>query len=477
MINTDPNSCRAVSAHLSAFRDGALNEVEHARVQRHVEHCEHCSTLIAQQQAVCGLLARVPQRQASSALADRLTSIAGGSASQPLWLSSPSSGRLPSPRAVRRKAAAVSSGTLLMACMVLLAVGMAMAPTLPLINDADARASREYDVATGFGAISTAITAVLAMPAGAFDSSEQVASPHVLSSTTMQPISVEQGLAMLAGTGDPAVAYVGTERVVLGSNKDFITATVDVAQRPGGSLALQVRGRGGAVLTNGLVVDQPESDPVLPGGSTGFRLGDGGQITGQVTELLEAHRADGSLVARWWISSGLRLVLWAESFDPDGRLVRSAGFTSLTTGSESLTQDSLTALQLSAAPAKVEQASGQMCGNDFSCATELAGMQLLELSTDSPTHPQVVHAVYGKGSLRVSVVQQRGRLAGDQNARYGLAQERTVQTWQSGTVVYTVTTNAGPELSAQVAAQLPHLAPASTGTWHRCISGLEQLFG
>ncbi len=477
MIGRSQDSCRAVSGHLSAYTDGALNPVEHQRVQAHLDQCQECTTRLGQQQELCGLLAGASRTEASTALTDRLTSIAGGSSDAPLWLSQHCSGRLPSPRAARRKAAAVSSGTLLIACMVLLAVGLAMAPNLPVIADADSRASREYDVSTGFGAIASAITAVLAVPADEFQASTQVSSPHVLSSTTPQPISAEQGLAMLSGTGDPSQSYAGTQRVVLGSGTDFITATVDVAQQPAGPVALRVRGRDGAVVTSGLVMQPTTTDPVLPAGSTGFRLGAGGQICGQPVSLLEAHRADGSLVARWWISPTLHLVLWAESFDPDGHVVRSAGFTSLDVGADAAMGESWSALQLSAAPAKVTTLAGPVCGNGFSCAAHLGDLQLIELSTDSPTHPRVVHAIYGQGALRVSVVQQRGQLAQGQQPSYGVAAERVVHTWQSGSVVYTLTTNANPELASALVAQLPHLSPIGTGTWDRCRSGLSQLFG
>ena len=89
----------------------------------------------------------------------------------------------------------------------------------------------------------------------------------------------------------------------------------------------------------------------------------------------------------------------------------------------------------------------------------------------------MVHAVYRRGSVCVTVLQRRGKLVERSQDEYGVSPDRTVITWQSGAVVYTVTTNEGPEIAQRVASELPHARPVAEDPLSRSWSGLKHLIG
>jgi hypothetical protein len=465
------------SGELAGYADQTLAPRPTAYVRHHLRCCATCRADIEAQRQVRTVLAARPQQSSvPSQLSDRLTSIAGPEAGTPLWLAPTRTGVLPSPRAVRRTRALSGSATMVVACAILLGLGYLVAPELPIVRDARQQASREYDLSTGTGAVAYAMTAVQAAPTSRLDTRPTVRSPHPLSSLEWTPVSSATARALL--TDRDSLGYTGSQRVMLGSGTAFVQANVRVVHQPGEPLHLDVLDRRGEVVSSGLVVDPtPNEDTLLPFGAASFRTSEGGQIAGQTTTLLEARREDGSLLVRWWVADALGVVMWAEAFDPDQTLIRSAGFTSFTPTTLVDQPQPSDQLQLSLAPATVTSATSQMCGDGFSCAPELAGLPLLQISTDSPNRPSVVHAIYGRGDVRVSVMQQLGRWNDDDSVTYGVTQDRVLVSWQSDRVVYTVTTNGGHQLAARAVEQLPHAGPARTGVWQRATAGLKRLFG
>lgn len=477
MIITDPHPS---AGELAAFADDTLARKRAEAVAEHLVGCAQCRDDVIAQRDVRSLLSssRSADRRAEAAptqLSDRLTQIAGDEASTPLWLAKSRTGRLPSPRAARRTRALSGSATVMVACAILLGLGYLVAPELPVVRDARQQASREYDLSTGQGAVASAMTAVQAAPAEALDSRDRVASPHVLNELEWRTVSVDDARALL--TDRATVGFRGEQKVMLGSGHDFVQARVRVVHRPNEPLHVNVLGAQGLVMRSGVVIDPtPSEQTLVPPGAAEFRTTTGGQIAGQSTTLIESRRHDGSLQGRWWVSEALGLVLWAEAFDPDQTLIRSGGFTSLTLTGEAESSQPVEQLQLSLAPNTVVSATRQMCGGGFSCAAEVAGLPLLQISTDSPTRPRVVHAIYGRDDVRVSVMQQIGSWRGDEGDCYGVTQDRLMSSWQSGRVVYTVTTNGGHALASQVAGELPHERPAGAGSWDRAKAGVRQLF-
>ena len=477
-----PADCRAVRDRLSALVDGAASDQDVS----HLRACGQCRRAAAELRSVVSCLKDVRRpTEAPAALSVRLAAIAGDEAREPLWLAPAGDGTLPSPRRRRHRSLASGSAAVLACVGMLFGLGLLLAPTLDEVANARTIANREFDLSLGIGPGAQAVNAVMtSAQGGRLSPTATIDRPGVMTSLDWRHISQADALKLVLGSVDPQVGYVGVQRVTLAGGSGYVTANVRVSQQPGSALSVAVHDESGALINSGVLpARQSEVVNSLPPSAVRFRVASGGTVAGQPATLLEAKRADRSLVARWWLAPELGLVLWNETFDANGTLVRSSGFTDLRYTSQSPTDTNPVPLQLSRAPAVVSSATRQMCSDGFSCAPSLAGFRLISMSSDSPHHPTVIHSVYEKDGVCVTVLQQRGRLApsaagpGRQAREFGVSADRSLVTWQSGSVVYTVTTNAGPSVAEQVASDLPHQAPASTHPVHRSLSGLARLVG
>jgi len=356
-------------------------------------------------------------------------------------------------------------------------LGLLMAPPLPEVDDARSVANREHDRTIGIGPGAQAVSAVLAADRGVHLSrASRVERPQLMTAMDWRLLEPGEARTVIESASNAQVGYAGVQRVTLTGSRDHVVAQVKVAQIPGRQISMQVLDARGQVLSQGLMPSHETRVP-LPSGVTTYRQGTGGMIAGQSTVLVEALRGR-QLVARWWLAPELGLIMWNETFDSAGRLVRSAGFEQLTLSSAASVggQESLP-LQLSQAPDAVSSPTRAMCSHGFTCAHRLAGLPLAQITTDSATDPSVVHAVYRRGSVCVTVLQRRGKLVERSQDEYGVSPDRTVITWQSGAVVYTVTTNEGPEIAQRVASELPHARPVAEDPLSRSWSGLKHLIG
>ncbi|MGA4508212.1 zf-HC2 domain-containing protein [Propionibacteriaceae bacterium G1746] len=482
MIQRDPLpvACREARQALDAVLDDVASSQTSQQVQHHLAECPDCSAAAGEVKNVVSALRDARPAEAPADLSARLAAIAGAEASDPLWLSRPGDGVLPSPRRALRKGALTGSAAVLACVGVLFTLGLMLAPPLPVISDPGAAADREFDLSLGIGPGAQAVNAVVASAQGGqLSPTPTIDRPGLMTSLAWSRITHDQALSMLLNSVQAQVGYVGIQRVTLSGQQGYVTADVQVAQQPGTGVSVAVLNSSGAVISSGMMpANQGDVINTLPPSAEFFRMTDGGTIAGHRAVLLEGKRADRSLVARWWLAPDLGLVLWNETFDATGQLVRSAGFTELGLTSNMPSQASQVPLQLSKAPAEVASATGAMCTGGFSCASDLAGFRLQSISSDSPHNPDVVHAVYEKDGVCVTVLQQRGRLGDIAAAKsLGVSADRSTVTWQSGGVVYTVTTNAGPSVAQVVAGELPHQEPASMHPVKRSWSGLARLVG
>lgn len=480
MISRDlPAACRRARDLVDQRLEGDLDATCAEELNRHLTACASCRAHQEGTESVVGLLRHcAPQCAASERLTRQLQAIAGDEARAPLWMSAQETGHLPSRRRRRQRLAVAGSMALVATVGMLFTLGLIMAPHVPVVANAPQTGHREHDLRLGIGPGAQAVNAVLASDQQSrLPRSRVIERPQLL--TGMQPADISRSDAMelLEGALSPLVAYSGVQRVTLAGRRDHLVADVRVQQKPGHSVAVAVLDRSGQVISSGLLPVRTTPLGVMPPAATTFTRVPGGVIAGHSTELLEAKRSDRSLVARWWLVPELGLVAWNETFDSAGRLVRSAGFTSLAvTSPASSGRTQQVPLQLSSAPA-VSAPTRAMCGGGFNCSARLAGFRLVQISTDSPTRPTVVHAVYARGDVWVTVMQQRGRLGSTDGAGYGVSPDRCSLVWQSGDVVYTVTTDAGPSVGARVAADLPHHEPAGSGPISRSWAGLSRLVG
>ena len=480
MISPDlPTPCRRAHDLVDRELAGGLDADETASLETHLGTCDACRQHADGLRAVVGMLRRCQRTQdAPHSLSDRLAAIAGEEAQQPLWLKNSGTGALPSPRRRRRARVLTGSAAVVAAVGMLFTLGLLLAPTVPTVSDAPVSAHREFDLRLGIGPGAQAVNVVLASAQhGRLTPTTALERPQVLTSLDWDATSRAEAVDLLTRATTASVGYSGTQRVTLAGERDVLVADVRVVQQADGPTSVEVLDSRGEVINSGrLPAAQTSAEAAMPPAATIFRTAPGGVIAGQPTVLLEAKRADRTLVARWWLVPELGLVMWNETFDGAGRLVRSSGFHDLRLSSTVAAPPTAVPLQLSSAPT-VTAPTGSMCEGGFDCSPELAGFRLVQISSDSPQRPGVVHAVYEKDGVCVTVLQRRGRLVRGSGPAYGVSADRSMLVWQSGQVVYTVTTNAGPSVAQSVASQLPHEAPAGTHPVSRSLSGLARLVG
>ena len=174
------------------------------------------------------------------------------------------------------------------------------------------------------------------------------------------------------------------------------------------------------------------------------------------------------------------MLLWQESYGDEG-LSTAAGFTSVLAVPYA---DVVPRVATRFIPTSVATAdAAQLTRSGWSCSDELAGLDLLEVSTDTPTDPRSVHSVYGDGLSTVSVLQRHGRLA---DAPAGASWDPKLlawrhagavrwATWQSGDIVYTVTTDGPASLLRRSVAAFPHEGPVETTTLGRVREGWSRI--
>jgi hypothetical protein len=209
-------------------------------------------------------------------------------------------------------------------------------------------------------------------------------------------------------------------------------------------------------------------------------------VAGRRATVVEARGQHGVVAKRWWVDDASGVLLWQESYD-DGELSTAAGFTDVTVtpfavvGRQARVPNRL-------APSRTSADAARLTSSGWSCSDEMAGLDLLQVSTDTPTNPRSMHAVYGDGASTLSVLQRHGRLTGaPAGARWDDKLQAwrhggTVQwaTWQSGDTVYTVTTDGPRSLLRSAVATFPHAGPVDTTTlgrvregWSRILSDLR----
>jgi negative regulator of sigma E activity len=204
----------------------------------------------------------------------------------------------------------------------------------------------------------------------------------------------------------------------------------------------------------------------------------GARVADRPATVIEASR-QGRVTGRWWVDNATGIITWQETYDAQGAVQASSGFTILRLDDGGIIQhlpprvvdtSATTTLALSnAAPLSV---------SGWTCEPELVGLPLIRIRTDSTADPTAVHLVYSDGLSTVSVFEHRGMLQGppagsrrdpglDAYLDRGVLNQAT---WQSGDTVFTVTTDA-PAAVAEAVRALPHRGPARPTTLERVQAG------
>jgi anti-sigma factor RsiW len=478
--------CAELAELRSAFVDGALDNADRERLLSHLVDCADCRRDIEELRALRELLTQTKNEPGSAPgdLSLRLVSIAGPESFAPLWTrpfrqTQPSgalrTGALPSHRRtvkLRITAAAVAVAATVSAVGI---VGYAAAPSLVAIGDPTAEAQAAFASSLQqFPLSSDALNAVMladsrGMTAGL---SPRPQGPTVATGPTLTAAEA-QATMQRAVDAAHTVTYSGRQSFLAYRDGGAIAAQIHVDARAGQGSQVMVNSQTGQQLLKGfapaLISSRVVDDELLWLLERNFDLSGtrGARVAGRSATLVAASRNGSySVAARWWIDDVTGIVLWQETYDKNGSLDLSFGFTSVSVSRTDTILEHLpprlavprpsTSLTLSAA--------ADLNGSGWSCPRKLAGLSLVRLRSDRAGNPETVNLVYSDGLTTVSVSQQRGLLTGvpkgtQWDATLGAYVRRGasgVATWQSGEVVFTVVTVGAAGVLADAVTALPH---------------------
>ena len=206
-----------------------------------------------------------------------------------------------------------------------------------------------------------------------------------------------------------------------------------------------------------------------------------GTVAGRAARVVELRRMNGQLAARFWLDDQTGLPLRREDYDTQSQLITEATFIQVSFGA------------VQASPSPTTPASASTGWNGVAVPATLVstlrtkGWPLpavlpggLSLYAGAVSNAGAVDLSYSDGLFEVSLFVQRGilspKLAGWQSARLGghsvLISARGV-TWSASGYVYTVVSDASPDVVIEAVTALPHDTPP--GFWSRLGRGLHRL--
>lgn len=494
------SACDGLAELRSGFVDGALSPDDRQRVVKHLLDCADCRGDVAELRAFRALLGRSSGGTAAPApLSERLVSIAGDGSARPWTKAFDGSHGLSLPSARRRARVRALLGTVAVGA-ILAAIGLtgwfaAPSSNLAAVADPADEAQAEFGAAAAelsvTGASLSALMLLDSLPEAATDGSD-IARPrsgvHRSGGGTAAVDMLDRALA----AGRTTIVY-GEQAVLARTQDRMMGARVQIDTRSAQGTVVSVLGPDGAKLASSVAPAQVTTDegtsPVdLIAHAYVLSSRSGATVAGHRASVVEARDRHGELSKRWWVDDATGVLLWQESYDDDGELSTAAGFTEVEVVPYASVAQSRVASRLAPAAADADADAARLAGSGWSCSDEMAGLDLLEVSTDTPTAPRSLHAVYGDGVSTVSVLQRHGRLSGvPTGARWDDALQAwrhdgavRWSTWQSGDTVYTVTTDGTSALMRRAVATFPHAGAVDTTTlgrvregWSRILSDLK----
>jgi negative regulator of sigma E activity len=497
--------CAELAELRSAFVDGALTNTDRERLLAHLVDCADCRRDIDDLRAVRELLNHT-KSQPSSTPADlsfRLVSIAGPESVAPLWTrafrrtqssAARRTGRLPSHRRkVQLRMAA--AGTAVAATITAMGlVGYAAAPSLPAIDDPTHEAQQAFSSTLGqFPLANDALNVVMLADSTSLsaNAAPPLEGPTVATGPTMTAAEANATMQRAADAAH-SISYSGRQSFLAYRSGGAMAAQVDVEARAGqGSQVMVVNQTGRELLKRfapALISSRVVDDELLDLLERNYRLAGtrGSTVAGRSATVVTATRDGSSMTAaRWWVDEATGIVLWQETYDENGSVDLSFGFTSVAVSRADSILEHLpprlavprtnTSLTLSSA--------SQLIASGWTCPRKLAGLSLVRLRSDRAGSPEAVQLVYSDGLATVSVFEQRGQLTtvpqGSQwDAALGAHVRRGasgVAVWQSGEVVFTVVTDGNSGVLADAVASLPHDGAEMPTTLSRIKAGWARI--
>lgn len=467
--------CTDFAEHRSALVDGALADTDRERLLRHLVDCPECRDDVDELRRIRDLLRRSTAAGGQSAMADRLISIAGAESDIPLWsrpFDRPADRRPPpSRRRARRRHLAATVASVVAVGASAVGVGWFAAPqSAATIDDPAAGSAAEFSATLAqLPLASPETTAALSSD---LDDLPTTTGPAPMPTDPVTPIVLSSTQAADALTravrAGGQVNHRGEASVSLGQGRQRIDVRVDVVAQSGQGMQLTVRRPDGSVLNEGfLPLDVSTRMPVTQSAQRlvrGLTLtgASGASVAGRAATVVTADGAGGAR-RTWWIDDETGMLLWQATFDADGRLISSAGFTSVTVSDQPFLAHLAPRLTVGSMSSSLTLGSAAgLADTGWFCAGWLDGLELVRLRTDSQSAPGVVQTVYTDGVSVLSVIQQHGRLGSGPigfTAVDGVWQRDSgglrFATWQSGDTVLTVITDGPADLLSHSLDQLP----------------------
>ncbi len=274
-----------------------------------------------------------------------------------------------------------------------------------------------------------------------------------------------------AATAGQATSYQGVELLSEPGVSGADVTTVTQVQHPGG-------GAGGVFwVTKALVTLLGRHYTAVYQGS--------GVSAGRTAFVIELHRFDGSLAARFWLDRQTLLPLRREVFDTSARLVCEDAFIQVRFGMPAQ-REAIAAQPARAGPlwsnvaspvaflAALRRAGWRLPG------TVAGGLPLYTAARSRAASGEKIDLGYSDGLFVISLTAQRGTLAAQPagwqpaslNGRLVYVSGRSI-TWAAPGFVYTLTADAPPQAVASIVAGLPDSGPA--GFFGRLRQGLDRL--
>jgi negative regulator of sigma E activity len=489
--------CAELAESRSAYVDGALDDAGREKLLAHLVGCAECRQDVADLQYVRDLLGRARSQPAPAAddLSERLVSIAGMDATEPLWTRpfrrpAPESWLgLPSRRRARRVRTAAAAAAAVGTFTVVGAIGYVAAPSgqLGVVRDPVSRAQAAFSSSLGqFPLASDSLGAVMLADAGQLSTYPATLGPTP--SPAHQSLTEHEADKAMARAADSqhSVSYSGRQSFYAARGGQAMWAEISVKARSGQGSEVEVLSQSGEPLVHGFspaaVSSRVVDDDLLDLLARNYTLtGVGGAtVAGRSATEISAWRL-GQRAARWWLDDKTGIVLWQERYDRTGAVALSVGFTSVAVSSSEEMMEHLpprllpvtATTSLSVADVTWLKGSGWTCGRD------LSGLSLVRLHTDRVVDPSTVQAVYSDGVATVAVLEQRGRLDGPPSGtqwdpdlrayvRHGASQAAT---WQADGTVLTVVTDGPADVLTRAVDSLPPERSAPPTTMDRVREG------
>lgn len=373
------------------------------------------------------------------------------------------------------------SRTLLVA---LISVAVPAAVTVVAVASDLAGAARQPVAESARAAVGQAAAA-----AGTSDSADQSAS----ATPTAQSTPGMRLLAAAAAAGQ-STAYQGVEMIARWTMTGTSTVLSTVWHTSGGQTMTQTTAaaapsEGGEQLSYDPYQDLPEgvfgvTKPLVTLLAAHYNavLGGTGSVAGRTATIVELKRTDGALAARFWLDTETGLPLRREDYDTHSQLITEATFIQVKFGQTLATKPAGTATSGVgwngvAVPAVLV---AKLRTKGWPIPAVLPGGLSLYAAAVSNEQNSAVDLSYSDGLYEVSLFVQQGvlvpKLAGWEaskiDGRPVFISARGV-TWSGKGYVYTVLSDASPEVVTQAVAALPHDTPP--GFWTRLGHGLKKL--